>query len=206
MGLFGPSKAELEQRIDELESHIDTVEERALQAENEASAANRKVDDYRCQLNEKAENAATIAHALNELHVGEVEELENKSGTVEVLDEPRIAWKATSNHVLKLLLPEGTKVVHPEDSRDDKKRGDQAIPLAFFDVTRRARMFEYDVRVADEPTESVNDTSQNRGRFEYTIGEKATPEEPLDTDISAECRSGIHFFTSKDRAFSWYKN
>jgi hypothetical protein len=203
MGLFGPSKSELQQRIDELESHIEAVEDRAMRAENEADAAYRKVDDYAQRIEEKAENAVTIAHALNELHVGEVEELEDKNGTVEVLDEPRIAWKATSKHVLKLLLPEGAKVVHPEDSRDDKKRGDQAIPLAFYDVEQETFG---DLYAEDEPTTTVEDRSQNRCGFEYNIGEKATPEEPLNTDIGAECRSGIHFFASKGKAFMWYKN
>jgi len=215
MGLiFGGSTTENREEIEELKSRVEDAESRADDAERRARRAQDRAAAAEDRAISEAENAAKIAHALNELHTEGVAALEDKDGVVEELDSPRIAWKATNEQIVKLLIPEGSTVVHPENSANTKKRGDKAIPLAFYDtgenVHREPSTFGStsttyrDQYVEDDPNTTTQDSSMRRGRFKYEIGEPATPEDDLDTDVQAECRSGIHFFPTKDDALGWY--
>lgn len=215
MGLiFGGSTTENREEIEELKSRVEDAEGRVRDAESRARRAHDRAAAAEERAINEAENAAKIAHALNALHAGSVAELEDKDGVVETLDEPRIAWKSTEDHIVKLLLPEGATVVHPENSANNKKRGDEAIPLAFYDtgenVHRDTSAFGSttstyrDQYVEDDPNTTIEDSSMRSGLFKYEIGEPATPEDDLDTDVTAECRSGIHFFPSKDDALGWH--
>lgn len=208
MGFFGPSKAELEERINDLEDRLADAEDEAESAKRRAGTANDKATEAQRKATEEAEKAAEIAHALNELHVGEVAPLKDKKDVVETLDSPRIAWKATENQIAKLLIPEGATVVHP-DGAGDKKRGDEAIVLAFYDyndkqvynglggpITRE--------QYAEGPVLETEDRSKRSSTFKYEIGEKVTPNEDLNANTEAECRSGVHFFPSKQSALDWY--
>jgi len=215
MGLiFGGSTKENAEKIESLKSDIASAEDRARRAEDKARRAHMRAENAEQRAVSKAEDAATIAHALNSLHTGSVAELEDKDGVVETVDDPRIAWKATDNQVVKLLIPEGATVVHPEKTANNKKRGDKAIPLSFYDVgedvTYHNRAFgspteERERYVEDDPNTTVEDNSIRSRTFTYEIGEPATPDEDLDTDVTAECRSGVHFFPTKEDALNWYQ-
>lgn len=111
MGLFGPSKSELEARIEDLANKADMAKSEAKLAEDKADRAHKRADRAERRATEKAEDAAQIAHALSEIHTADVGSLGDKRDEIEILDEPAIVWKATQNHIVKLLLPEGTTVV-----------------------------------------------------------------------------------------------
>jgi len=201
MGLFGPSKSELADRIEELEA---TVEEQKQQMQDEILSLKERVDRKEDEARSQAENAAQIAHAVGRIHTNNFKEVQDKDGVVETLDEPRLAWKATNNNVVKLLIPEGARVVHPwksDVSRGRKKRTDEAIPVAFYDVKKGGIIFSK--KRDEQPNMMVSDRSKKDSMFEYNIGEKATPNKPLNTRLDKECTSGIHFFTTEEKAVKW---
>lgn len=205
MGLFGPSKSELEDRIEALENELESARSTANNAKQNAERAHRRARKAEERATEKAEMAAEIAHSLSDLHTPEAGDLDDKSGVVEKLDEPKIVWKATRQHIAKLLLPEGTTVVHP--NHGEKKRADQAIVLAFHNVEtcfedRLTTMTEE--YVDPDPACVIEDRSNYLASFQYKIGDTVTPNEKLNTDITVACESGIHFFTTQDRALDWY--
>lgn len=199
--LFGGNSAKNADRIEELEERLDEARSRADNAMARARSAEDWAEDY-------AETAVTIAQAAQENALGDLDTVNSKTNTVETLDEPKIAWKATQNFVVKLLLPEGAQVVHPESG--DKKRADEAVVLSFHEVDERPadntfadvhRMEEY---VVEDPALATTDNSKYDYSFEYNIGERVTPNNGFNTSTTSRCTAGIHFFCSKEAALHWF--
>lgn len=191
MGLFGPSKSELADRIDELENKLDEARDEADTAHARADIAYDRAGEAKKEAKQNAQTAAEIAHALHGMATN-LPQVESLNDEVETLDEPHIAYKATENYIVELVLPAGTTVVHPYGT---KKRCDQAIVTAFYNADRYG--------VEDAPALETQDHSKYDWSFDYNIGEKVTPEDALNTDSSVECESGIHFWRTKDGALHW---
>lgn len=222
MGLFGPSKTELEDRIAELEDALDEKDRRvndlstrvkeaertANRANREALAAQQDARDAREEAEEYARSALDLARVIDQHDEAGAEPLPEKEDAVETLDTPSIVWKATRNHIVKLLLPEDTTVVYP--SNDSKHRADQAIVLEFYDVEvttkRKFHGTEKQKNVSDDIALETTDTSRHSSDFEYQVGERVTPDNgELDTDTSVACTTGIHFWRTQDEALDWYR-
>lgn len=182
MGIFGPSKAELEGRINDLESQLED--------------ANEDRRELRDGVKDAVKTARQASRAVRGI-TDSIETVEDKSMLVETLDEPRIGWKATKNHIVKLYLPKGTRVVHPENSwGNNKKRCNKAIVVQLYEASN----FTYGSLI---PTTNLYDRSRYQDDFSYSVGHEVTPNTPLDTDLESECTSGIHFFCSKEEAIDW---
>lgn len=172
---------ELEQRVDELEDRLENLKDEKDTLDKIVA----NIDQY-----------------------GTIER--EKSGKVETLDEPKVAWKATKHYILKLVIPKGARVVHPNGdsfgSHYWKKRTDKAMPVGFYDVRTLEDMQQW-VFQNDEEALVYDETdychTQN-GDYEYVLGEMATPASYLDARVDEGCTSGIHFFTNKEDALDWY--
>lgn len=183
MGLLGPSKSELEARIDELEGRCDELHTRVKRTEKAADRA--------------GECANQIQRSLEGI-VDQYKTVEDKNDVVETLDTPKVAWKATQNYIVKLLIPEGATVVHPvpQSYGPRKKRTDVAIVVQFYEV---GDTFENQLI----PTRETVDRSKRTKYFTYEVGERITPDCPLATNTDVECTDGIHFFCSQEAAIDW---
>lgn len=208
MGLLGPSKSELADRIEELEEQLADAEQGLShdisETKEQANRAENKVHALR-----------DVVDALNEFDHEEAGELGRKYNVVNTLDEPKIVWKATRNKLAKLLLPEGTTVVHPGKgasfSDKDKLRSDQAIVLGFEEVVEEEkfpnmRISDMHEVAADETALDNQDCSRKRSDFEYNVGEKVTPNNRFNRDTTVCCAGGIHFFRTKEEALDWYQD
>lgn len=205
MGLFGPSKSELMDRIEELErdleherERVDDVEDRAQSADIDSANAIERIQDTEQRLDAAFDLIQTLER------ISEIPNVRNKNCIIETLDEPRIGWKSTQNRIVKLLIPEGATVVHPDKTSrhyiGDKKRTDKAIPLELYEV--------YNSTISGtQSTSKVRDvtaTSTHDRGFKYNIGEVATPVDGLDKSLNTECTDGIHFWCTKQEALDWY--
>jgi hypothetical protein len=223
MGLFGPSKTDLEERINELEDKLEDAEDRARDAERQAERAYdragkamgnakeaaRRAREAKDDAKENAHTAFELARALDGVDASGAKPFRRKrEDEVAELDKARIAWKATRNHIAKLLLPEDTTVVFPRNG--NKCRADQAIVLGFYNVNMKAEYGHSGTKrtkyAADKIAFETTDFSLHNQNFEYGVGERVTPDNgELNTDTSRECETGIHFFRTEDEALDWYK-
>lgn len=227
MGLiFGGSTTQNEQRIEELEQMVkdqkstisrlerreDTARGMARNANTRAAEAQRTADKAKKAAEENARAAFHLAVAY-EQYDDDLNAVTNKSEEVETLEEPRVAWKATRNYIVKLLIPEGATVVHPKYG--SKKRTDKAVVLELHEVEEEVftnrDIFGNEVtrtkkKMEDEIALETSDNSRRDSSFTYEVGEMVTPEEDLNKTVDNECCSGIHFFTSIEEAVDWYQN
>lgn len=207
--IFGQNTNELEERIEELESRLD-------QARAERDAAREEID----RLQREANGAKAIAESAVERQVEHAEPLNDLTGTIETLDQDRIAWKATRNHIVKLLIPQGARVVHPyhdevgtpgfHNFEVRKKRTDKAVVVGFYNVdgygsANERRQVSTAGKIADDRMAAASrDRSMHDDTFTYEVGEEVEPEYALNTNLHTECHSGIHIFATKDEALAWY--
>lgn len=214
MGLFGPSKSELEDRIDTLERKVRIAEDTAREAKDDARKA--KHDAKRAA--QTAEDLVSgMVHTFETLSENghQFNTVSKAFGCVEELDEPAIAWKATANYIAKLYIPDGATVVHTHGT---KKRTNKAVVIAFYDVEKTfdrdpfydvRKNFDHDlterneIEVNDDPTAVAVDSSRYDASFTYRVGETVIPRESLNTNVEKECTNGIHFFRTKEQAAEW---
>lgn len=216
MGLFSPSKSKLANRIEELRTRVDRVKYDAERAEREASkAAQRAWDAERNAeiaeqtVEEYASAAAALAKVAQDQAIGDIDTIPDREHTIQTLDEPHLAWKATENYVVRLLLPEGTVVVHPKHGTSpvSKKRVDQAIVLSFHDVNQNGKPGQfkrYQHEVEDTPALDTIDNSNYDHSFDYEVGEMVHPKNGFSMNMDERCTEGIHVFPSQDEALNWY--
>lgn len=186
--LFGGSTTENEEEIEKLKERVEWAKESVEEANNRAKQAEREVGHVR-------DSSLQAIEALHELF----DELEDKDGMVETLDQPKVVWKATRQFICKLILPTGTTVVHPSKDHahhGGKKRADQAVVAMFYNP--------HGVSKLAHSTESTRGHSRQRGHFQYELGETVTPKGKLDKSLDEECTDGIHFFCDKQDAIDWY--
>jgi len=235
MGLFGPSKSDLADRIETLESQIDDLADTAERARREAQSAKE-------QALHESRKRKELVDVLNDLfgpdHVQTEGRVSDLSGVVETLDNAHIGYKATRNAIVELVFPAGTRIVHPDyakfPSKARKRRAEHAIVSALYDPTDIHHVVnsKHDkVEIGNVETGPVGpgdkfpklkqrpdsedlddatcsrlvDTSLYDGSFEYRIGEVVEPDDELDTTLRKDCASGIHFFRTLEGALEWYE-
>jgi uncharacterized coiled-coil protein SlyX len=217
MGLFGPSKSDLEDRIEELESEVSE-----LHTIIECTAEDRRKDVER--LNERVDGLVEALNTALAPDFGDdLKRVPDESGTVERIMETRVAYKATSNAIVELHIPAGAQIVYPEGLRDDKLRTDMAVVSGFYDPDDVREYVEFtdkqpragstltDFDPINTPTSlaecdqpMISDESKYQSGFEYHIGEVVTPDDDLNQNPKETCASGIHFFRTLEGALSWY--
>lgn len=106
-----------------------------------------------------------------------------------VLEVDFVAYKATREHIVKLVIPAGSMVVNPR-MHTDKMRASKAIVKEFYDPSGYESP-----RLVDE--------SIHRGGFLYKKGEEVSPDD-FDPSLAVDCSHGIHFFSTFTQARKWW--
>lgn len=206
MGLFRPSKAELEEQIEDLRETVDSLQEEQVV---EVTSLASKVKDLRSDVDALEDDLATAQRAVDPDLADDDNEVVVGDGMEKRLQEPRTAWKlvtekqsdfGTSNkYVAKLYLPRGTMVVNPMEGGEGKCRASEAVVGGIYDRSQFARYrgssFNSieEARVTNWVKQSWWDNS-----FEYVVGQTVKPDKPFNNDVTSQCESGIHFHKSKD--------
>jgi hypothetical protein len=226
MGFFGPSKADLQKQIDKLETELEYTKNDYDELTNRLNNAFGKIERLESRVDGIVE---TLNRALGPNFGDDLDAVPDHEGdgTVEVVDETYVAYKATENAIVELYIPAGAKVVYPDGIHENKLRTDMAVVNAFYnpdDVRehvryrnkpRRGTKFGRGITLndyePDGPTELeqcdshvIEDNSTWSADFTYHVGKIVTPEEDLNTDVNQSCESGIHFFRTIDSALDWY--
>jgi hypothetical protein len=208
MALFGPSKSDLQEQIDSLQSEVRGYRTRLADAEAEAREA---------KLHAK-ENEMMMERHVYALHKRYREEhdlgvlpkrFDNRDhGFKQKTGKNHVGYKAVRNvnggmMVAELLIPEDTIVVSPSGRtlRGRKLRAEKARVLSFWEVendtlSSMPNLDEHSL----VPT--VMGTSRYNREFEYHVGEEVTPDK-FDPNTDEDCTNGIHFFRTFKGACGW---
>jgi hypothetical protein len=194
MGLFGPSKTEVEAANNTAEEALD-----------EAKKAQQRVRSLGKELEREKEHRRNLQEAVGALsevvvNITDSENLHpipNREGEVVTLERDREAWKKTENAIVRLKIPAGARVVYPKGSH--KLRTDEAEVLGMYDIPTNRFPAEENLTTRLK----LKDQSRYDSDFEYTVGDTVTPERELNTNIGIRCRSGIHIFRSFSQAARW---
>lgn len=191
LGIGGPSKAELQEQIDELERTLENTR--------------RELDRTSTQV---GNNVEALDHMLSPSDDWREHERLNreKTGAVETLDEAHVAFKATRNCILAILIPKGEKVVHPESPTK------VASPSQFGGGYGTATEKIYKKRISGGIVMAMTvpmsgeqkwvDSAMHASDFEYNLGAYVEPDE-FDDDTRVECTNGIHVFATPKEAHTW---
>jgi len=200
--LLGGSTVENEDRIEALEDELETAQEDARRAANVADNAQRKAE----RIENKFEEFAEAMYNRFNIETDAVAELEGKDGEVVRLEEERVAWKATRNAIVKLLLPPTAKVVYPRHSAFGRKklRTNMAFVADMYDPDEFADKEREFMSDAENASGVFEDVSRHDNDFEYELGDLIQPENEFDDDVTARCTSGIHLYRTKEGAIEHY--
>ncbi len=185
--------------IEELEAEIEVLEnERNRLQTRKAKEKNRRrtAEKHEKKLREDRDALVeTVEFFAEEVYGDVTEKLEDKEEVVETLDEPKVAWKATLNAIVELVIPAGETVVHPQYATFTSKHKKRCS---------KAFVKDFHVPETDMGSPDFRDSAKRDGDFKYRVGTFVEPEESLDTSTYSNCKSGIHMFTSKSEAEEWY--
>lgn len=176
MPLFGASKSrvsELEEKVDELQDDKQRLRSTTNRLDTHVSHLEDAVEDHRKVLRETA-----VDYDFESLP-----RVPNKTGVCEELEEDCKAWKETENATVKLVIPEGTRVVWPDKNAfgSRKLRAEKAVVADIVNT--------YD--------DTLIDKSQYDPSFEYIIGDTVTPDNGFDPRTDGPCHGGIHFYRKR---------
>lgn len=107
--------------------------------------------------------------------------------------------KAHETVLLKLEIPEDAKRVQPENI---KCRASKVKVLAIYEIEQyfTGAIFRNKAKKTTlKEAYSLYDNS-----YKYTLGQIARPTERFSTDLTDECKPGIHFFLSKQDALDYF--
>lgn len=201
--LLGGSTVENEDRIEALEDELEKAQDDARRAANVADSVRRKTE----RVEEEFEEFAEAMYNRFNIETDDVAELEDKNGEVIRLEEERVAWKATRNAIVKLLLPPTAKVVYPTGTAFGRKklRTNMAFVADMYDPDEFAEKEREFMGDAEDASGVFEDVSRHDGDFEYELGDLIQPEDELDDDVGVRCTSGIHLYRTKEGAIDHYE-
>jgi hypothetical protein len=201
--LLGGSTVENEDRIEALEDELEKAQDDARRAANVADSVRRKTE----RVEEEFEEFAEAMYNRFNIETDDVAELEDKNGEVIRLEEERVAWKATRNAIVKLLLPPTAKVVYPNGTHVGRKklRTNMAFVADMYDPDEFANKEREFMSDAENASGVFEDVSRHDVDFEYELGDLIQPEDELDDDVGVQCTSGIHLYRTKEGAIDHYE-
>jgi hypothetical protein len=210
--MFGLFNDDAEERIDELEDEVESLSDTVQLYQDKVDRLKGRVADaeLRAEVNKLRVDVLSDQHLRKEYaDFSELSDIyKDPTGQTYVLSKTRVAWKATENYIVKLLIPRGATVVFSRATFVKKINPDSRLEVRSDEA--KSHKFRTNVAVVAEIETAdgtyapeYKDSSSHNPNFIYELGDVVEPEEPFDDSLKERCTSGIHFFPIREYAVDW---